>query len=137
MFHADRTPEAMAEAFAAPGTCLLIAGAEGRPVGCGGYVTAGPGLAEIVRFYVDAALRGQGIGSRLLADVLGRAAAAGLPQARLETACFLNDAIRLYRRQGFVECPPFRPLDLDIDRLSLFMQRPSGQPSAARAAGEA
>ncbi len=35
VFHADRTPEAMATAFAAPGTCLLIAETDGRPVGCG------------------------------------------------------------------------------------------------------
>lgn len=123
VFHADRTPEALAATFAPPGTCLLIAGIDGRPVGCGGYVTAAPGLAEVVRFFVDPAVRGQGVGSRLLSGVLDRAAAAGLPRARLETARFLTDAIRLYRRHGFTECPPFRPLEFAIDRMSLFMRR--------------
>lgn len=122
-FHADRSPAGLAATFARPGSCLLMAEVGGRPAGCGGFVTAAPGEAEVVRFYVDAALRGQGVGSRLLAAVLDRAAAAGLPRARLETACFLDDAIRLYRRHGFTECPPFRPLDRDIDRLSLFMRR--------------
>lgn len=137
VFHADRTPEAMAATFAAPVSCLMMAEIGGHPVGCGGYVTAAPGLAEVVRFYVDASVRGQGVGSRLLVAVLDRAAAAGLPAARLETACFLTDAIRLYRRHGFVEGPPFRPLELAIDRLSVFMHRPADQTSAALARGEA
>lgn len=60
--HAGRPPEAPAETLAAPGTCLMIAARDDRAPCCGGRVTAGPGLAGIVRFFVDPAARGQGVG---------------------------------------------------------------------------
>lgn len=130
--HGDRSAAALESAFAAPGTGLFLAEIAGRPVGCGAFRTAGPGLAELVHVWVDPDARGQGAGDALVGAVLTAAAEQGLTAARLETGCFLTAAIRLYRRHGFVDCPPFRPLKDGVDRLSLFLQR-----SPARAAGEA
>jgi putative acetyltransferase len=124
--HGDRSAAALARAFAAKGTALLVAEAGGRIAGCGGFRTAGPGLAELAHVWVDPEVRGRGLGDALVGAVLARAAAQGLPAARLETGRFLAAAIRLYRRHGFADCPPFRPLTARIDSLSLFMQRPAG-----------
>ena len=48
-------------------------------------------------------VRGQGVGHRLLAEIERLARAENLPVLRLETGDRSEEALRLYRRAGFVE----------------------------------
>ncbi|MGI6232810.1 MAG: GNAT family N-acetyltransferase [Prevotella sp.] len=70
---------------------------------CGIFPTAGlpDGWCEVVKFYVDRRLRGQGIGSRLFAKALQSAVAFGYQTAYLETFPQLAGAVKMYGRLGF------------------------------------
>jgi GNAT superfamily N-acetyltransferase/8-oxo-dGTP pyrophosphatase MutT (NUDIX family) len=70
---------------------------------CGVYPTEGlpEGWCEIVKFYVDKRLRGQGIGSRLFAKALQSAVAFGYQTAYLETFPELAGAVKMYEHNGF------------------------------------
>ncbi len=61
----------------------------------------GEPYSEIKRMYVDPALRGQGVGSRLLAAVEQAMRAQGLRLALLETGQAQREAVRLYERCGY------------------------------------
>ena len=90
-----------------PHGVLLLARLRGEAVGCGGLKGLGRPACEIKRLWVDDAVRGLGIGRRLLADLEGRAAAAGAEAVRLDTNRNLTEAIAMYRRHGYAEVPPF------------------------------
>jgi ribosomal protein S18 acetylase RimI-like enzyme len=57
--------------------------------------------------WVAPAVRGLGVGRRLLAELEARAAAAGARTARLETNRALPEAVQLYRSAGYREVAPF------------------------------
>jgi putative acetyltransferase len=57
---------------------------------------------EIKRMYVEAAARGQRIGARLLAALEERLRSEGIRLALLETGEAQVEAVRLYRRAGYV-----------------------------------
>ena len=57
--------------------------------------------------WVDARVRGTGLGRRLLDAVTERARAAGSTTLRLDTNRNLGEAIAMYRSNGFVEVPAF------------------------------
>ena len=88
-----------------PDDRCLVAQAEGHVVGmvwvrcirAYGYI--GEGIPEFV-LSVAAPCRGQGIGTRLMREMLQRLSAAGYPEASLSVQR-RNPAVRLYRRLGF------------------------------------
>ncbi len=105
-----------------PSVVFLVArDDQGRAAGCGAYVDRG-GYGEVKRMYVDSAVRGQGTGGKLLAEIVRRATEAGLASLKLETGIHQPEAIALYERDGFTRRGPFG--DYRPDPLSLFMQRP-------------
>ena len=68
--------------------------------------------------------RGVGIASQLLAHALSDARRRGVGRVSLETGSmeFFAPARALYRKSGFIECPPFGGYSNDPN--SLFMTRP-------------
>ncbi len=90
-----------------PAGLLLVASLHGEPVGCGAVILAGAGAAKIRRMWVSAAVRGLGLGRRILAGLEAHAAAAGASVVRLETNRALTEAISLYRSAGYREVPAF------------------------------
>jgi mycothiol synthase len=102
----DRTPDELLAGFAdpAPGTTWHLAREGGEPVG---VVTLAPGGAgrdlELAYLGVVPGVRGRGLGSELLA--FARAEAAGRGAAALTTSVDARNgpALKLYRRNGFVE----------------------------------
>lgn len=91
-----------------------------QPVGCAAIV-AEADFAELKRMYVVPAARGRGHAQALLAALEARASELGLSWIRLETGIHQPEAIKLYRRQGYIDSPPFG--DYLPDPLSLFMQK--------------
>jgi putative acetyltransferase len=93
----------------------------GKAVGCAACVKRGA-YGEVKRMFVDPEQRGQGIGAKLLAEIVLRAGGAGLRGLQLETGISQPEAIALYERARFRRCPPFG--DYQPDPLSIFMERP-------------
>jgi ribosomal protein S18 acetylase RimI-like enzyme len=95
------------EELTPPAGLLLVATRHGEPVGCGALKFHGDGPIEIKRMWVSPAVRGLGLGRRLLAELEARAAARGVGTLRLETNRALDEAIGLYRDSGYREVAAF------------------------------
>jgi DNA-binding MarR family transcriptional regulator/GNAT superfamily N-acetyltransferase len=90
-----------------PQDVFVVARLRGEPVGCGGLKLRPRNPAELRRMWVSDAVRGLGIGRRLLGELEARAEAAGARSVRLETNRSLTEAIALYRASGYDEIPAF------------------------------
>jgi len=90
-----------------PAGLLLVATLHGEAVGCGALKFHDDAPAEIKRMWVAPAVRGLGLGRRLLTELEARAVAAGARTARLETNGTLTEAIAMYRSAGYREVPAF------------------------------
>jgi len=90
-----------------PAGLLLVARLHSEPVGCGALKFHGTEPAEIKRMWVSSAVRGLGLGRRLLAELEAHAAAKHVTTVRLETNDSLTEAISLYRESGYQEVPAF------------------------------
>jgi ribosomal protein S18 acetylase RimI-like enzyme len=90
-----------------PAGVLLVATLCGEPVGCGAVKYHGDGPAEVKRMWVSPAVRGLGVGRRVLAELEAHAAANGVRTLRLETNRALAEAIALYRSAGYREVSAF------------------------------
>jgi len=90
-----------------PAGLFLVATLHGEPVGCGGLKFHPGAPAELKRMWVAPAVRGLGLGRRLLAELEARAAARGVRTLRLETNRVLGEAVSLYRSAGYREVPAF------------------------------
>jgi DNA-binding MarR family transcriptional regulator/GNAT superfamily N-acetyltransferase len=93
--------------MAPPTGLFLVARLRSDPVGCGGLILHGAAPAEIKRMWVSPALRGLGLGKRLLQELERRARDAGAPAARLDTNRNLTEAISMYRSSDYAEIPDF------------------------------
>lgn len=122
-FYEGRTAEALARLYRGPDAAMVVARIGGDVAGCGGLSDEGGGFGELHHVFLDERFRGQGIGAAILGALLDKGRRRDLHQIRLETASFLTAAIAMYRRAGFEDCPPFRPVPPDLGALTVFMQR--------------
>jgi putative acetyltransferase len=83
--------------------------------------TQGEPYGEVKRMYVDPSLRGQRLGSRLIATIEDAMRAQGLRLAVLETGREQHEAVRLYERGGYTYRGPFG--GYPDNGLSVFMQK--------------
>jgi DNA-binding MarR family transcriptional regulator/N-acetylglutamate synthase-like GNAT family acetyltransferase len=90
-----------------PAGLFLIATLYCDAVGCGALKFHPGAPAEVKRMWVSPAVRGLGLGRRLLAELEAHAAARGVRTLRLETNRALAEAISLYRAAGYREVAPF------------------------------
>lgn len=108
----DKELEELPGEYAAPDGRLLFALVDRNVEGCVALKKAGDQLCEMKRLFVRPGFRGSGVGKKLVLTLMAGARAAGYRRLRLDTLPSMQDAIRLYRRLGFVEIPPFRPLPI-------------------------
>ncbi len=93
--------------FAEPSGLFVLARLHGRAIGCGAVLFHDDAPAYIKRMWVDDAVRGMGVGRRIL-EALERAARDhGAASVTLETNASLTEAIAMYRASGYVEVEPF------------------------------
>jgi len=106
-FDPARSISASAEELTPPAGYFLAARLDERPIGCGALKLKDARVGEIKRMWVAPAVRGVGVGARILAALEQRARMAGLQVLRLETNRALQEAQRLYRRCGYLEVERF------------------------------
>jgi putative acetyltransferase len=94
-----------------------------RPVGVGALKRLSPTHGEIKSMHTVEASRRTGVGTALLRHIVSAAQTMGMKRLSLETGswAYFQPARALYRKQGFVECPPFA--DYREDPNSIFMTR--------------
>lgn len=109
------------EQLAQPGIRLFVARRDGLPVACGALRIDAEGYGEIKRMYVIPEARGEGLGRAILARIEDQARREGLALLRLETGIRQAEAIALYERSGYSDCPPFG--EYRLDPLSRFMEK--------------
>ena len=90
-----------------PRGVFLVATVDGEPVACGGVKTVSPRVGWIKRMWVASAVRGLGLGKRMLTALETEAGTLGLTTLQLETNRSLTEAIQLYQSAGYVEVAPF------------------------------
>lgn len=88
----------------------MLAASQSVTVGTAAVRRQPDGSAELKRIYVRAVARGRGVGDALVAAALDIAGELGCATLWLETISGAMDpAIRLYRRNGFIESAVRRP----------------------------
>lgn len=90
-----------------PAGVFLMATLHGEPVGCGTLKFHGDQPIELKRMWVSPAMRGLGVGRRMLAELEHRAAASASRIIHLETNAALTEAIAMYHSAGYQEVDPF------------------------------
>jgi len=90
-----------------PAGLFLVATLYSDAVGCGALKFHHGAPAEVKRMWVSPAVRGLGLGRRLLAELEAHAAARGVRTLRLETNRALGEAVSLYRTASYREVAPF------------------------------
>ena len=91
-----------------PGGQILIAVADGTPIGCCALIAKEPGVYEVAKMAVRETHRNHGVGRRILNEVVAHARARGARRLYLETNHILGNAIHLYESIGFRHLPPER-----------------------------
>jgi GNAT superfamily N-acetyltransferase len=85
------------------GGAFWVARLDGQVVGSVGVERLPDGRAELHRLYLDATLRGRGVGRALVEAVLGWCRAAGIKQLTLWSDTRFDRAHRLYEGMGFTQ----------------------------------
>ncbi len=101
---------------------LFAVKVDGQLMGCGGFRVVGRDYAEIKRIYVDPSSRGLGLAKALLDRLESEARTLGLLEMKLETGILQPEAIGLFERCGYTQCPVFGDYPKD-DPYSYFMQK--------------
>jgi GNAT superfamily N-acetyltransferase len=87
--------------YAGSAGAFWVARLDGRVVGSVGVERLPDGQAELHRLYLDATLRGRGVGRALVETVLGWCRHAGVHRLTLWSDTRFDRAHRLYERMGF------------------------------------
>ncbi|QWZ10506.1 helix-turn-helix domain-containing GNAT family N-acetyltransferase [Nocardioides panacis] len=106
-FDPDGSMPAVADDMRPPAGLFLVATLHGEPVGCGAVKFHADGPVELKRMWVSPAVRGLGVGRRLLEQLEGRAVEHGSRVIRLETNAALPEAVAMYRSSGYREVEAF------------------------------
>ena len=95
--------------YAPPTGRLLLATVGSEAAGCVALHASEAGIAEMKRLYVRPQYRGRRVGFALLQQLLADAREIGYRSIRLDTVePVMKDAVKMYRRLGFQEIPPYR-----------------------------
>lgn len=112
-----------------PGGEVLVAELDGRVVGCVALRPAADGVYELSKMAVDPALRGRGVGRRVITAAVERARELGATSLFLGSSTRLAPAVHLYESVGFRHVPR-EEIDMPYERADVFMVLPLAPASA-------
>lgn len=110
-----------AEQLAEPSTTVWVARDGGRAVGCGALKRHDSRIAEVKRMFTREECRGNGVGRRILGEIVNTALSEGIEELVLETGDRHPDAWAIYEKAGFVRCGPV--LDYPDSEYSVFYHK--------------
>jgi GNAT superfamily N-acetyltransferase len=87
---------------------FLVLYRDGAVIGCGGLRRLAEADAELVRLWLRRDCRKLGLGRMVFERLLREAARLGYARIFLDTSHRCADAVRLFRRNGFVDCAPYK-----------------------------
>ena len=90
---------------------VVIAYVDGKPAGCGCFKQFDDVSVEMKRMYVKPEYRRQGISSAILNELEAWARESGYTEAVLETGDRQDEAIALYKKQGYQSIPNYPPYE--------------------------
>ncbi len=90
-------------------------------VGCVALIPMEDGVYELSKMAVSPALRGKGVGRRLLLHAIKEARALGAASLFLGSNSILKNAVHLYEAVGFEHVPPESLPDMHYARADVFM----------------
>jgi GNAT superfamily N-acetyltransferase len=96
--------------------------AGGEVVGCVALIPMEDGVYELSKMAVSPALRGKGVGRRLLLHAIEEARALGAASLFLGSNSILRNAVHLYEAVGFEHVPPESLPDMHYARADVFMR---------------
>ena len=109
------------EQMAEPDVTVWIARDGGTAIGCGALKRHDSRIAEVKRMFTHEDYRGQGIGRRILGEILSAAADEGIEEVVLETGDQHQAAWAIYEKAGFSRCGPV--LDYPDTEYSVFYHK--------------
>jgi len=109
---------------------LLLAEIDGHVVGVVASHRIGDDACEMKRMFVETAAHGRGAGRALAVELILRARASGFRAMFLDTSRGQTAAIALYRSLGFVEVPPYTPVNDVLRAGMLYFRRELSDPVA-------
>ncbi len=86
---------------------IVVAYEDFEPVGCGAIRKYSEDVAEIKRMFVQPAQRGRGVARSILAELELWAKELNFSECILETGIKQPEAIRLYKKSGYVKIPSY------------------------------
>ena len=101
---------------------IFMVWAEGKAVGCVALIPMGDGVYELSKMAVSPAMRGQGIGRKLLEYAIGQAKAMGASSLFLGSNSVLKNAVHLYESVGFSHVLPEKLPEMHYARADVFME---------------
>ena len=99
---------------------FVVAELDGRVVGCVALRPAADGVYELSKMAVDPALRGRGVGRRVITAAVERARSLGATSLFLGSSTRLAPAVHLYESVGFTHVPR-EEIDMPYERANVFM----------------
>lgn len=109
------------EQMAEPGVTVWIARDHGVAIGCGALKRHDTRIAEVKRMFTRESHRGQGIGRRILGEIVNTALSEGVEDLVLETGDRHPAAWAIYEKAGFLRCGPV--LDYPDSEHSVFYHK--------------
>ncbi len=91
---------------------LYIIYVDGVAAGCVGIRDFDGVNGELKRLYLRTAYRGRKLGEALMDKIISDAKEIGYKSVYLDSLPVLKSALKLYKKYGFQEIPPYSPVDL-------------------------
>jgi GNAT superfamily N-acetyltransferase len=86
---------------------VVVAYIDGKAIGCGAIRKYDSDLVEIKRMFVLLDARGQGVGTKILAELEVWAKDLGFKNIILETGDMLPEAVKLYKKNNYIQIPNY------------------------------
>jgi len=123
LFQPETSGPKLAMQFGTPDAVAFVARSGGLPAGCLAFDPFGDGTAELHKFFVDPAFRGQGVGRALMGAVLAEIGKGPTRTVLIHTTFYMESAVAVYESFGFRPCPPFRETPEHVRHTDVFLSR--------------